>query len=404
MDGSILSLYAKGPQDEYLIDKTLKIQEEFEQYSDFSIDTFYFPINSQSYLGNTIKIPINIKNIPGDLLCNLFLKCTLPNLTIPDRYIESTGRALIKSITLQVNENTIEKLVDDWTIIYDDVFLDDNEKQINSSLITTDTGGPLYIPLDFFFTRRFSKTRSSNKPFFPLCAVRNQIMYVTIEFASLIEISSATTNYKEMVDIPTLVFETITLTDYERIKYETPFDLRITKYYKEPVSEFTGNFINTNLTVNFEVSAMFWFLRYKLYETNPNFFIRKYQYGYNLSMNINSQFIEPFEYTTITINNEYVSDKFSTELFYKYQQPLDHGLSTPSKSIYMYCFADKPTDYGSAECFDFSIAQSKSSNLTIKLKQELLLDVTQNYSVNVFHFGYTYIHFENGTCSPVYIF
>jgi hypothetical protein len=400
MEGSLLSLYTDAPQDEFFIDKKKRIGViDFPRYTDFSIDTYYFPLNFPSYLGNTRIATLSAKFIPGDLLCNIFFKCTLPTLPAGFSYIESTGRALIKSITMKVNEVEIETITDDWQIISDQLFLDNNEQIINNLLIN---GTELYIPLDFFFNSRYSKGRVQNRNYFPLCAVKNQTIYFIFEFSNLIDISSLSGNTLDIKDC-SIVFESITLTPVERMKYREPFELRISKVFKEPVTEFNNGLVVTNLTVNLEVSMMVWFLRYKLYENNPDFFIRKYQYGYITNDNINFTNYESFDYMSVYINNQEVADPFSGEKFYKYIQPLNHGLSTPSKSIYMYSFGINPMDMKNGGSFDFSKVNSKTSSLTLKIRQNLILDVTQNYSLNVYHRGYTYLRFEGGTCSHVNI-
>lgn len=401
MDGSLLSLYAKGPQDEFLIDKTKRIEETFDQYSDFSIDMYNVPLNSAKYFGTTHTATLHIKTLPGDLIRNMFLRCTLPDLTQitgSHQYVESVGRSLIRSITLHVNDVEIERIIDDWEIIMDEFFLDDDEKKINKQLIN---GTELYIPFDFFFSNRFQK----NTPCFPLCAVKNQILYVTIEFADITQISTLSDN-PNLLDLqnPTLIFEMIKLTPYELLRYKEPFDVRVNKIYKEPSSELQGREIVTNLTANFEVTSMFWFIRYKLYENNQDLVLKRYDYGFNLITNILNQNSEPFEYTSIYLNNEEISDRFSSEKFYKYTQPLLHGLSTPEKNIYMYSFANDPKSYEKSGCFDFRKVKSKSSYLSLRIKDERIRDFSQNYSFNVFHRGYTYYHFENGSCSQNYIF
>lgn len=395
MDGSYLALYTEAEHDNFLLDKNKPVQETYEQHTDFSLDTLYIPLNSSSYIGTRYTFSIPVKALSGDLLCNLFLKCSLPTLTGGDSYIkENLGRALLKSISLSLNEVVVEKLVDDWMVVYDEFFLDDNEKKINNLLINDSKN--LYIPLNFFFSRRKNKTE-----FFPLCAVLNQTMYITFEFGNLYDISSAETNYGDIIN-PVLVFETITLTPYERMNYLKPFTMKIPNVYKEPSSEFSAGYVKTDLTVNFEVSAMFWFFRYKLYETNKDFFINKYDYGYNIT-NILTE-IDAFEYTTIFINNEEVTDQFSSENFYKYLQPISCGLSTPKKNIYMYSFSNNLKDYENGGTYNFANIPSKTSYLTIQIKQERVLDVSQNYSLNVFHYGYSYLRFENGSCSRVYAF
>ena len=70
----------------------------------------------------------------GDLLSNMYIKIEIPAL--PDqsafggkayRYSDMLGRHLFKSITMKVDEMTLEKYQDDWGFIHDNLYADLSE-------------------------------------------------------------------------------------------------------------------------------------------------------------------------------------------------------------------------------------------------------------------------------------
>jgi Major capsid protein N-terminus/Large eukaryotic DNA virus major capsid protein len=415
--GSITSMYAIGPQDAYFIDETLPtVNKEPTQYTNFSIDTSTYQFGTAPYLGSTQTFAISTKSIPGDLLCNCFLKCTLPGLQTNKTYCDQVGRALIKSVKLSMNDVELEKLTDDWYIIHDQLFLDADEKVCNKYLInngsdedmlTTDYLNnmaqiQLYIPLEFFFCRRFSPMRDDkfSKPYMPICAMRNQIMYITIEFSNFNLLTGYSDPTMDLVGPVSIVFEHITLTEPERLTYAIPGSITVNKVYKEPVTSMTDKATATiNLTADYNVALTVWFIRYRVYETDPLFFKHRYDYGYITSDNVVYQDTDPFEYMSILVNNHDVTDKFSGGNFFTHLQSYSHGISSPTKKLYMYSFGTRPTEYNRGGAFDFSTVNSKTTLLNIKIKPELTNDLSSNYSIYVYHYGYKTLKYSSGFCS-----
>ena len=117
----------------------------------------------------------------GDLLCNMYLKCTLPANDVPPNqfdYAADVGKALIKTIEFRVDEFELETLYTDWAVIYDELYMTEEEKdavkfldnngQPSGTMAGTvgdnnTTGVKLFIPLHFFFGRRHSTQDFDNK-------------------------------------------------------------------------------------------------------------------------------------------------------------------------------------------------------------------------------------------------
>lgn len=395
MDG--YTFYAKGPQDELLVDSKNSLFKKstlFEQYTDFSVDTIEYFFGSAPYLGTTQTFSVPLKSVPGDLISNMFLKCTLPT---GQTYVENVGRALISSISLYLDSTEIETFDDDWYIIRDQLFLDTDEKAAIQKLVNT--SGDLYIPLEFFFSRRNSPYRKdkSRKPWLPICCAYKQTMYVTIQFqtsAGLCGVSGIDlSNVK-------LVVETVTLTDKERTELiGSPQNITVQRIYKEPVGNMVNGTLQMNLTVGYKVSLTVWFLRYQLYETNTNFYNKRYDYGYITNDNFINKNLDPFDYITIYVDGQEITDKFSGTKYFTYLQPLLSKLSTPSKKLYMYSFGLSPNEYNNGGYFDFKNTDSNSTFISMKINSNFVYDITTNYFMHVYHYGYSGLEFSNGVCS-----
>lgn len=422
---SRLSLRAKGPQEEYITSQDAFISElSIRQYTDFSIDQIAVPFGSSPYIGTTQRVEIKPKTFQGDLLSNMHLNIKLPQLTKGFSYTNNVARSLIKSFTLYVNEQEIEKITSDWLVIRDELFLDDDEKMGMAQLINsgypmnTDlfkqsyslnpTQLDLVIPLEFFFCRRHSQYKRENerttRPFFPLCSILDQTVYIEIEFYQ----QSYFTNSTDLVVIPEqaiLIIESITLTDQERFKYMTNnMNITINKVYKEPLNELKTSFGRFNITVNYPISITTWFFRRKTFEqTSIDFFDKHYNFGYTYTDNSLYKNKDPFKYISVFLNNQEVTPNINGKNFFKYLQPINYGLSTPTNEIYMYCFGTNPKEYNTGGSFDFSKVASKSSYISFYLDDTVATDIKSNYTFNMYHYGYNVLKFSDGSVSLAFL-
>jgi hypothetical protein len=393
---SLATLIARGPQDTYMMDSAAGLAPQFIQYSDFSIDQTTYPFGSPPFLGTTQIFSVTPKQIPGDLLTNAFLRVTLP----PGTYIEQIGRGVIKQVSMYLNEVEVETLYDDWYIIRDQLFLDADEQALMSNVInvsSTTSNFDLYIPLDFSWCRRISRTRSDHrKPMFPICAAYNQTLYIKIQFATMPEMSSGT---GDLVSNPIIVLETVKLTDDERNFYMRGIELTVNHVYREPVNSISSQLTNMNLTANFPVSLLTWFIRKTLNSGDPLYYLKRFDFSYNKYPNVTLQNIDIFEYIYMFINNENITSRFAGQTFYRYLQPLYSNISTPTKDIYMYSFGLRPNEYNQGGSLDFSKADSSTSTLSIKFNGNFLQDISLNYTFNMFYYGYIKLKFSGGYCT-----
>jgi hypothetical protein len=198
--GSVLALDAFGPQDTFLLNEDMADSQwdpSYTQTTNFAITQRIVPLPGSSWVDHEITMELVPKST-GDLISNLHLKCSLPALPPGNVYTDQIGRAIFKQVDFMIDGQVIESLNDDWYILRDQLFLDADEKNAMAKAVNAGySEGTLsslaqtpqidmIIPLDFFFCRRHSRYKKHrerlDKPYFPMCAIYNQRVYVKIVF------------------------------------------------------------------------------------------------------------------------------------------------------------------------------------------------------------------------------
>jgi Large eukaryotic DNA virus major capsid protein/Major capsid protein N-terminus len=425
--GALTALAAIGAQEKYMFGGKSLWMPEIKQHTPFAItQRMLLPLvnGGGRFLDSTKIFSVNIyPRDSGDLLANMYLSVSLPALPTGYNYTPLVGRAIITQVEFLIDGTPIEKITDDWYIIRDQLFLDADEKlamyqavsagQSESNVVPATQPIQMMIPLEFFFCRRHThgiKSREKlEKPFFPMCAIRNQIVTIRFTFCNPSWITNAPTDVDgKVIDIinPRIIVEEITLSPSERIYYQSKtLKYKINHVWAEAGLPYNGNKAVMNLTANFPVSMITWFVRNKLYETqNSAFYASRYQYGYTTDYihaavpvtffnGVSINFLDIVQTATIYLNNENILSNFPGSLYYSYKQPLDHGLSVPTKNIYMYCFSNKPREYNQEGLVDFSTLNSVTTHL------DLVFDPTfaiSNYTMYLYYYGYNTLTISNG--------
>lgn len=420
--GAVLSLFAIGPQEEYLLSKDLSTSNfnpKFKQHTNFVMyhRVIPFPIPSPTYQGSTVQLEIRPAEI-GHLLSNMYFKCTLPRTPYPPfaNYTDGIGRALIKQVDLLVNETVVETLYDDWYIIRDQLFLDANEQAAMREAIggtrNSETQFDVVVPLEFFFCRRHSHGNKNRerlaRPYFPVCAMLNQKIYIRFTFHPSTWWSSDTRAVNDFVN-PCLITEEILLDNKEKLYYQnTPLNYVVNRVKKESTLAFTNNNPRLQLTASFPVQAIMWFFRNKNYEdpTNSVFYDSRYSYGYTTKYiktgiqldfpSGSTSYVDVIDTAKITLNNVDILSTFQGSLYYTFKQPMEHGFSVPSKSIYMHSFGLTPTEYNQGGFLNFSKLNSSTTALSLNFATAYAAQVIQGYNLYLFYYGYTLLEFQNG--------
>jgi len=277
----------------------------------------------------------------------------------------------------------------------------------------------IITPLEFFFCRRHSANNKARerlrRPYFPLCAMWNQRMYVRFTFqpnawwcntpvGSRIDVYDPSTTV-----LPTLITEEILLNDDERLYYmSTPLKYLVPRVQKESTLSFSGNQPKLELTASFPVQTIAWFFRNKNYENvaDGRYSDSRYNYGYTtqyIATGIqlqfpsgNSNFVDVISSAKITLNNVDILSTFQGSLYYSFKQPLEHGLSIPSKNIYTYSFGLTPKEYNQGGYLNFSKLNSQTTYLQLTFNPQYTSQIIQGYNLYLFYYGYTLLVFQGG--------
>lgn len=385
-----IGMQAIGPQEQFLYPQMSDWTPKIVQHTNFSIVQREIKINNPPYIGNVLTIAINPREC-GDLISYMYLKCSLPpNIN----YTPHTGRALIKKAELYLNEKLIDTYDDDWATIHDELFMTADEMLALDQILSPPN---MIIPLKFFFCNK--------DKYLHTCALKTQFIYVKLYFNT----QSWITDYTEKIELQnmSIIFDQIFLTTEERNFYRTnKIETVIPRVYKENPETFTKGFVSINMSANFKVSMINWFIRNVNYETSSDY-KRRYMYGY-VSDYVNSytkftnwrgqvvNYLQVIDYIELYINNKNIISGLTGDIYYTYKQPMEHGLSVPDKTIYTYCFSAEPKNYIKGGEIDFGNQRYSSTNIKIKFLDSLAPQLVENYRLYLYYYGYSTFVIDKG--------
>ena len=429
--GALTALAAIGPQEKYMYGGESLWMPKIVQHTPFAItQRFLLPLKSgnEKFLKSSRTFSVDIHpRESGDLLSNMYLSVSLPALPAGYDYTPLVGRAIIKKAEFLIDGQPIETLTDDWYILRDQLFLDADEKiamyqatslgQSESNVVPATDVVKMMIPLDFFFCRRHSDRKIGRekleKPFFPLCAILKQTVTIRFTFHDSTWITDAPADANgQPIDIinPKVLIEEITLSPRERMYYQShELNFKVNRVWAEAGQPYSKGKATMNLTANFPVSMITWFVRNQNYEDEQNsaYYKSRYFYGYSTDYipaavpvtffnGVTINFLDIIQTGTLYLNNENVLSNFPGALYYSYKQALDHGLSVPTKSIYMYCFGDNPKEYNQEGYIDFSTLNSQTTHLDLIFDPILSPQIEKSYTMYLYYYGYVPLQISGG--------
>ena len=440
-----ISLKAIGKQDTYLLskdpDESFFNYEAPPRHSEFRKYHRSHQVVKKGQIdgwpfGETIKVQFNPTNM-GDLLSNMWLSITMPALGLGENYADQLGRHLLKSVTMFVDELELEKIHDDWGIIYDELYLEMSEKVANRFLVNRNLGydsstqnptvaqysSKLMVPLHFFFSRKFSSDEYSsnkpNRPYFPVCSAYKQKLTFELEFHK--ETFFANTALNLEISSFDLITEEITVSPEERnylTNVKQIFTTDLVLKHPTTESELNKTTIRNNLVPNIPVKCIHWFMRNTDFE-NANVAIGNdlnvetynFQNRFNFSSNVNYDQLTTFYYPIMDSASFYINGNKLPNVsntnhnYYKYLIPSKNRLARPYRNIYTYSFSMNPINVEPSGNLDFSQIQSDKTNIEVNLNTSpgSLVDVsTKTYSLHMYYTGYQTFTFEGGFMSIAY--
>jgi len=387
MGGGIMQIITTGKENKHITGnpQTTFFKDVYFRHTNFSMETIPCVFNSTISNNNDTNVSVVIHK-SGDLVHNTYLEFEL-ELTVSTptvgtsngiayyiNFTNSTGYAVIKHVSLLLNNEEIDKQYGEWFDIWDELTKKNNNQDIlvnknpsSSYLRTNNKSSKLkcYVPLQFWFCRN---------PGLALPLIALQRVTVSMNFLFRNPYKLINTNYytKEHFTVsyskqPQLYVNYIFLDTKER----KDFTQKKHQYLIEKV-QFNGNHTlveNNELNFNNIVKEIIWVTRMKAAGTEYNFDSNNHiasvnpnsnkpdsiksnndYFNYHTDFSGNKEYLraiesyEPFSDAELFING---SSRFSKKnaSYFRTMQPYQYHTNVTTKNIYVYSFALKPEEH-----------------------------------------------------------
>jgi hypothetical protein len=187
MGGGLLQLVAYGAQDVYLTGnpQITFFKVAYRRHTNFAMEAIQQTFTGTADFGNTVNCQIS-RN--GDLIHRAYLQVQLPNITAATnhKFVNYVGLRLLKSVTIEIGGQQIDKHYSDWLYIWNELTLPLGKRYAWEAMIGADNditsadtnGAVLHIPLEFWFCRQIGLA-------LPLIALQYHEVKLKIEFETL---------------------------------------------------------------------------------------------------------------------------------------------------------------------------------------------------------------------------
>jgi len=204
MGGGLLQLVAYGAQDVYLTGnpQITFFKVVYRRHTNFAMEAIQQTFSGIADFNSTITCQIS-RN--GDLIHRAYLQVTIPELTnAGDKYVNYLGLRLLKSVSIEIGGQQIDKHYSDWLYIWNELSLPRGKRSAWEFMVGADQditklGTTLYIPLEFWFCRNIGLS-------LPLIALQYHEVKVKVEFEQAVNCaySISTNNTVAPVSTPKL--------------------------------------------------------------------------------------------------------------------------------------------------------------------------------------------------------
>jgi hypothetical protein len=417
MGGGLLQLVAYGAQDVYLTGnpQITFFKVVYRRHTNFAMEAIQQTFSGLADFGNTVTCQIS-RN--GDLINRAYLQVDLPALTGTDKYVNYVGLRLLKSVTIEIGGQQIDKHYSDWLYIWNELSLPKGKRAAWELMVgadqdlTSSSGASLYIPLEFWFCRNIGLA-------LPLIALQYHEVKLKIEFETAnnciykLNGSSTTTptgSYK--ISAISLWVDYIFLDTDERRKFAQlshEYLIEQLQYFSEGFS--AGTTVNHRINFNHPCKELVWVAKFSGISTlnqwynytvkadntfasatdipgKSSFLVQGYDsnvmafssngdtYGgttnflnklvYNVDPGFHSNAVNPFTKGVLRLNG---NDRFAERegTYFNYVQPYQHHTNIPPNcGINVYSFALKPEEHQPSGTLNMSRIDSAILALTNK--------------------------------------
>ena len=451
MGGGLLQLVAYGAQDVYLTGnpQITFFKVVYRRHTNFAVEAIQQTFNGTPGYGQSVTCQIS-RN--GDLINRVYLQVKLPKidtLTInPDvagvRYVNYIGLRIIKSVTIEIGGQQIDKHYSDWLYIWNELSLPRGKRYGYDTMVGADKditsfkGANLNIPLEFWFCRNVGLA-------LPLIALQYHEVKINIQFEEKANCiinfstnaateegnpSSTLLGYAEDIKETYLWVDYIFLDTDERRRFA-----QLSHEYLIEQLQFTGQeslTVGTNrikLNFNHPCKELIWVAKPSNYKkksawynytdfdsqdaipsalntrplSNSTFFsTSNYVAGVNFTNPLSGMPETggtPFADAILQLNG---NDRFSVReaTYFTYVQPYQHHTCIPSNpGIHVYSFALKPEEHQPSGTLNMSRIDTATLMLNTK-KQSLLQnagpDNTTFNGVNIYAVNYNVLRILSG--------
>lgn len=342
MGGGLMQLVAYGAQDIYLSGnpQITFFKVVYRRHTNFSMESIAQTFNGTVAFGRKVTATIS-RN--GDLVNRMWLEASLPALDATKAYKSNVGHKLVKSVEVEIGGQRIDKHYGDWLEIWNQLSQtagheDGYDKMVNGTVdgkddapTTADLARIVYVPLQFWFCRNPGLA-------LPLIALQYHEVKVNIEFASLGEVSTATTPLSGDLSAD-LYVDYVYLDTDERRRFA-----QVSHEYLIEQLQFTGDeAASQNIKMNFNhpVKEIVWV---ELDDTNA--------------------IVSTYDQAQITLNSH---ERMSMRkpMYYQLVQPYQHHERVPTTTpINVYSFALKPEEHQPSGTCNMSRIDTATLKLT----------------------------------------
>ena len=299
MGGGLLQLVAYGAQDVYLTGnpQITFFKVVYRRHTNFAMEAIQQTFSGIPTYGNTVYCQIS-RN--GDLIHRTYLEVgvntTANSISGIESYVNYLGLRLLKSVSIEIGGQQIDKHYSDWLYIWNELSLPQGKRYAYDTMVGADrdalnsgvynssgTGNnkitTLYIPLEFWFCRNIGLA-------LPLIALQYHEVKIKIEFESAVNCVYAPGSSSAVADVsgykldnPNLWVDYIYLDTDERRKFA-----QLSHEYLIEQLQFTGQETLSStgarikLNFNHPCKELIWVAK-----TTPSLTLPSFWYNYTYS-------------------------------------------------------------------------------------------------------------------------
>lgn len=423
--GGLIQIVAVGEQDRYLtFDPSFTyFKAVYRKHTNFAIETIEEVFYNSGGFGKQARCVIPRR---GDLVSNILLYIKLGSLNsefmISNNYIDygwvnSLGHALIKSVSIEIGGQRIDKQYGEWFEIWSELTLAEEQKNTYYEMIgkvdqkfykvSTFPGEmELLIPLQFWFCRHYGLA-------LPIMSLFYHHVELIVEFRDFDELWVSNKEISNNHTLKPPEFESLIYIDYvyldvdeRRNFYEESNIYLIEQLQCIDNCNAIGSHVNVNLDyLNHPVKELIWILQRTDVTGKPQgLFPNSYYpigndwFNYSTLQIPNTKFKEEtFKKAKITFNGV---DRFREKpaKYFRLYNPYRYHTRGPENYIYVYSFGLYPEELQPSGTMNFS--RLSDSRLSIKFDNNR--DFT-DYVVRVYAINYNVLIISTGLGGLLFI-